>query len=446
MSDLDLAREVVRLACSQGATAAECTIASGQEFTVDVRLGEIEKLKEAGSRGAGIRILRGQHVGSSYTSDLTQDGLQRMVQQAIELSQITTEDPFAGLPDPEDLGQLDTDLQLYSDAINSFDTPARIALAKEAEKAAMSADPRITNSEGAAFRAHQSHQAFANSLDFAGEYRTASCSISVTPVGRHGDRMERDFWFSLGRTPADLEPAEAVGRQAAERVLRRLGARKVPTQKVPVIFEPRTARSLLAHLFEAFSGSSVYRQESFLAGKIGEQIATDALTLVDDATLPGLFGTSPFDDEGVRSRRTLVIEKGVLRNYLLNTYTARKLNMKTTGNASRGITGNAGVGHGNLFVEPGTQSPEELIKSIPNGFYVTELIGQGFNVVTGDYSRGAAGLWIENGELTYPVSEVTIASTLPEMFAHLTLANDLEFRGSTAAPTMLVEEMTVSGQ
>ena len=229
--------------------------------------------------------------------------------------------------------------------------------------------------------------------------------------------------------------------------MRRLGARKVSTQKVPVVFEPRTARSLLGDLFDAVDGGAIYKHASYLAGKIGEKIASENITVIDDATIPGLFGTSPFDDEGVASRRTVVIERGVLKNYLLNTYTARKLNMKTTGNAARGITGDAGIGPGNFFMEAGTRTPEEIISSIPNGLYVTELIGGGANTVTGDYSSGAAGLWIEDGKLTYPVSEITIAGNMKQMLLDLEqVGSDLEFRGSIAAPTLMIREMTVSGQ
>jgi len=271
--------------------------------------------------------------------------------------------------------------------------------------------------------------------------------MSAVPVARDGDSMERDYWYSVARTPEALEAAEEVGHRAAERALRRLGARKVSTQKVPVVFEPRVARSLVDNIFDAVSGDAIYRGESFLAGKLGELVAVAQLTLIDDATIPGLFGSCPFDDEGVPSRRTVVIENGVLKSWLLNSYTARKLGIRTTGNASRGITGNAGVGNGNLFIEPGAYSPADIIGSVSSGLYVTELIGFGVNTVTGDYSRGAAGIWIENGKLSYPVSEITIASTLQEMLSGLAMiGSDLEFRGSMASPTLLIREMTISGQ
>lgn len=258
--------------------------------------------------------------------------------------------------------------------------------------------------------------------------------------------MERDYWFSSARSYDRLETPTEIGRKAADRALRRLGARKVATQKVPVIFEPRTAQSLLDNIFDAVDGNAIYRKSSFLTDQLGQRIASGNVTLIDDGTIPGLFGSFPFDDEGVPSRRTVVIEKGILKSYLLNSYTARRLGMKTTGNASRGVTGNAGVGHGNLYLEKGDRSPEEIIRSLRSGFYVTELIGMGVNIVTGDYSRGAAGLWIENGELTYPVSEVTIAGTLQQMLMDLeAVGSDLEFRGSIASPTVMIREMTISG-
>ncbi|MBZ5575374.1 MAG: TldD/PmbA family protein [Acidobacteriia bacterium] len=443
----ELAADIVKRALARGATDAECTISEGDEFSASVRMREVESLKEAGSRGAGLRILIGKHTGSSYTSDLSAEGIERLVKQAIELADVTTEDPHAGLPDPDELGKISGDLRLYSDDIEGLETPLKIETAKRAEEAALTADPRIQNSEGASFDTNTGRHIFANSRGFAGEYRSSSCSLAVSPVAKDGESMERDYWYTMARGFAGLEPPEQVGRIAAQRALRRLNAVKVETQKVPVVFEPRAARSLLDNIFEAVHGMLVYRHESFLAGKLGEKVAAENVTVVDDATLPGLFGTSPFDDEGVPSRRTIVIEKGVLKSYLLNCYAARKLGMKTTGNASRGLTGNAGIGHGNFFLEKGVQTPEQILASIRNGFYVTELLGFGVNIVTGDYSRGAAGLWIRNGELAFAVSEVTIAGNLKEMLLHLeTVGSDLEFRGAVAAPTLKIGEMTVGGR
>jgi PmbA protein len=446
MIDQQQAMDVVRLALEHGASDAECTIAEGDEFSVTVRMRAIETVKDAGSRGAGLRVLSGKRVGSAYTSDLSSDGLNKLVKQAMEIIAITTEDPHAGLPDAAELGSLSGDLSLYSDDISRVDTTRRIEQALETEAAAFSADPRITNSEGASFGAYAGERIFANSRGFIGSYRSSSCSLSTTPVARDGDSMERDYWYSAARKYSKLEQPSEIGRKAAERAVRRLHSRKVATQKAPVIFDPMTARSLIGSLFDAIEGESVYRNASFLEGKLGEKVASEKVTIIDDATIPGLFGTSPFDDEGVPSRRTVVIERGILRNYLLNSYTARKLGMKTTGNAARGITGNASVGHGNLYLEPGDRSPEQIIKGVRAGLYVTELIGSGVNIVTGDYSRGAAGLWIENGEFAYPVSEITIAATLQDMLMGVdSIGSDLEFRSSTASPTLMIGEMTVSG-
>lgn len=447
MSDLEsLAVDAVKRALAAGATEAECTIMEGEEFSAAVRMREVESLKEAGSRGAGIRVLAGKRGGSSYTSDLTPEGIATMVRGAIDLATITTEDPFADLPDPADLGSRPEDLKLYDPAIEDMETEWKIAQAKLAEEAAFAADARIQNSEGASFESYTGRRVFANSRGFVGSYRTSSCGLSVSPVAKHEGSMERDYWYTSGRAAAKLESAEEVGRRAAERAVRRLNPRKIATQKAPIIFEPRTARALLGDLFDAVNGGAIYRHASYLAGKLGEKIAADALTVVDDATMPGLFGSSPFDDEGVICRRTVVIEKGELKSYLLNSYSARKLGLKTTGNASRGITGNAGVGPGNLYIEAGGRSPEELLKSLKTGLYVTELIGGDTNTVTGDYSSGAAGLWIENGELAYPVSEITIAGNMKRMLMDLEIGSDLEFRGSIASPTLLIGEMTISGQ
>ncbi len=442
-----LAQQTVQNALNRGATDAECTIREGNEFSVNVRMREVESLQQAGSRSAGLRVLIGKRAGSAYTSDLTAEGIERMVASAVELAAITSEDPHAGLPDAEELGAHSADLQLYCADIERIETPVKIDLARAAEAAALDADPRITNSEGGSFTSRSGRRIFANSRGFAGEYRSSYCSLAAAPVAREGDSMERDYWVSMARSFAGIEPATHVGRIAADRVLRRLGARKVETQRVPVVFEPRTARTLLSNIFEAVHGESIYRHASFLAGKLGERVATEALTVIDDGTIPGLFGSSPFDGEGVPSRRTPVIEHGVLKSHLLNTYTARKLGMKTTGNASRGVTGNAGIGHGNLFIERGERTPEDIIASIADGLYVTELIGSGVNIVTGDYSRGAAGIWIRNGELAFPVSEITIAGNLNKMLMDMeAIGSDLEFRGSTASPTLLIREMTVGGR
>lgn len=447
MSPLDeMAARLVRLALERGATGVEAAVSEGTEFNCRVRLGEVEQVKEAGSRGAGVRVLKGRCAGSATTSDLTEAGLRHAVEQALALAGIAGEDPHAGLPEESDLGIAAGDLQLYSASLEAMPAAQRIALARRAEDAALAADPRITNSEGAAFSAHYGYRAFANSLGFAHGYASSSCSLSVIPVARHGERMERDWWSHSARSPEALEEPETIGRVAAQRVLRRLGARKPATRKAPVVFEPRAAGTLLGHLFSAVTGEAVWQQATFLRGLMGKRIAPPGFHVVDDATVPGRFGTSPCDDEGVRSRRTAVIEDGVLASWLLHSYTARRLGLRTTGNAARALAGNASTGHGSFALSAGRNAPEQIIGSVRDGLYVTELLGSGVNIVNGDYSRGAAGIWIENGELAWPVHEATIAGGLARMFASVeAVGSDLEHRSSIAAPTILIGEMTVSG-
>ena len=444
----ELTTDVVRLAMAGGATAAEAVVQEGDEFSTVVRLGEVETLKEAGSRALGARVFFGQRTASTYTSDFSRDGVDRMVRSALELARITSEDPFGGLPDAALLGSLSGDLDLYHADVYSLPGEERISYARRAEKAALDFDPRIKNSEGGSFDAATGHKVMANSLGFVGEYRRSYCSIAAVPIAQSEDgAMQRDYWYHLSRTLKTLESPEHVGRIAAERTLRRLGARKVKTAQVPVVFDPLVARSILDHIFEGVNGDSVYRGASFLAGKLGEKVAGSNLTVIDDGTLPGGFGTSPFDGEGIPTRRTVVIENGVLTSYLLNSYTARKLKLTTTANASRGLAGTPGIGPGNYFLQAGTKSPREIIGGIKEGLYVTEFLGHGVNLVTGDYSRGASGLWISGGEFAYPVEEITVGGNLKEMFFNISeIGDDLEFRGSVAAPTLRIDGLTVAGE
>ncbi|MGC1650448.1 MAG: metallopeptidase TldD-related protein, partial [Candidatus Sulfotelmatobacter sp.] len=274
------------------------------------------------------------------------------------------------------------------------------------------------------------------------------CSVSAVPIAQTPEgAMQRDFWYSVARTLTKLDAPEKVGKIAAERTLRRLGARKAKTAEAPIVFDPMVSTSILEHIFEGVNGDSVYRGASFLAGKLGQKIAGDNVNIIDDGTIAGGFGTSPFDGEGVPTRRTVVVENGVLKSYLLNTYTAKKLGLQTTGNASRGLAGTPGIGPGNYFLQPGVKTPKELIGGIKEGLYVTEFLGQGVNLVTGDYSRGASGMWISGGEFAYPVEEITVAGNLKELFFNISeIANDLEFRGSVAAPTIRVDGLTVGGE
>src|SRR5579871_2658090 len=444
----EVAQDIVRRAMHSGATAAECVVREGDEFSTLVRLGQVETLKESGSKSIGVRVFFGQRAASTYSSDFSKEGLDRMLSSALTLAKITSEDPFAGIPPVEQLGQLQGDLDLYHEDVYSLPGPDRIEYARRAEKAALDFDPRIKNSEGGSFDAATGRKVFANSHGFVGEYQRSYCSIAAVPIAQTADgAMQRDYWFSVARSLSRLESPEHVGKVAAERTLRRLGARKVKTAHVPVVLDPLVATTILDHVFEGVNGDSVYRGASFLAGKLGEKVAADRVNLIDDGTIVGGFGTSPFDGEGIPTRRTVVIENGVLKSYLLNTYTAKKLGLQTTANASRGLAGTPGIGPGNYFLQPGTKTPKEIIGEIKEGLYVTEFLGHGANLVTGDYSRGASGLWISGGELTYPVEEITVAGNLKEMFFNISeIGNDLEFRGAVACPTIRIDGLTVGGE
>ncbi len=444
----ELAQDVVGRAMSGGATAAECVIREGDEFSTLVRLGQVETLKEAGSKSIGVRVFHGQRAASTHSSDFTRAGLDRMLKSALELAKITSEDPFGGIPEASQLGALSGDLDLYSPDVYSLPGEERIAYARRAEKAALDSDPRIKNSEGGSFDAATGHKILANSHGFIGEYRRSYCSVAAVPIAQdEKGAMQRDYWYSVARNLDRLESPEDVGKVAAQRALRRLGARKVKTQQVPVIFDPLVATSILEHIFEGVNGDSVYRGASFLAGRLGQKIAASDVNVIDDGTIIGGFGTSPFDGEGIPTRRTVVIENGVLSSYLLNTYTAKKLGLQTTANASRGLAGTPGIGPGNYFLQPGPRTPRQLIADVKEGLYVTEFLGMGVNLVTGDYSRGASGLWISGGELTYPVEEITVAGNLKGMFLNISeIASDLEFRGAVASPTIRIDGLTVAGE
>jgi PmbA protein len=447
-----LAADVVAQAMKAGATDAEAVAREGDEFSVSVRMGQVETLKESGSRGLGLRVFLGKRSASTSTSDLTPEGIRQLVNGALALAKVTEEDAFSGLPESEEFGSIPDDLHLYGEDVYSLPGKERIEWARRAEAAALAADARITNSDGGSFDAATGRKVLANSRGFVGGYRSSYAGVSAAPLAVDvNGTMQRDGWWSSARRLADLESPESIGQEAARRTLRRLGARRVPTQRVPIVFAPEVAQSLIGSVFEAASGDAIWRGASFLAGKLGEEIAVPDLTIIDDNTmlLPsgmGGFGSSPFDGEGLPSRRTVVVDNGVLRNYLLNTYTARKLGMKSTHNASRGLAGTPGIGCGNLYLEPGTLTPEQIIADLPAGLYVTSLMGFGVNVVTGDYSRGATGLWIENGQLTHAVEEVTVAGNLAEMLKNvIAIGNDLEFRGAVASPTLRIDGMTIAG-
>jgi len=315
----------------------------------------------------------------------------------------------------------------------------------------MAYDTRIQNSGGGDFDTATAYKVMVNSRGFVGEYRSSYCGFSAAPIAvDEQGRMQRNYWYSSSRTTRMLESPEEIGRIAAQRTLRRMGARPVKTQRVPVVFAPEIARSIIGNIFQAANGDSIYRHATFFDEMLGERVAGENITVVDDGTIVrdgiGGFGTTPFDGEGLPTRRTVLVEKGILKSYVMNTYTARKLGMRSTGNASRGLAGNPGIGAHNFYLEPGTMTPEEILKPIKQGLYVTETMGFGVNLVTGDYSQGAAGLWIENGELTFPVEEITIAGNLKDMYRNIVaIGNDLVFRGASASPTICIEGMTIAG-
>jgi PmbA protein len=460
LSDLkQLASDVLSKALKAGATDAEAVVYEGDEFSALVHLGQVETLKESGSRAIGLRVFldsgNAQRTASTSSSDFSDESIQRLVDGAITLAKITSEDPFAGLPEAHEFGQLEGDLHLYFDDVNAMPPAERIEIARRTEAAAMAYDTRIQNSRGGDFDTATSHKIMMNSRGFLGEYRRSYCGFSVSPIAQdEKGGMQRNYWFSNARTVTKLEDPEEIGRIAAQRTLQRLGARQVKTQKAPVVFSAEMAQSIIGNIFDAANGDAIYRHASFFSGMLGEQVAGENITVVDDGTMVfrengdaiGGFGTRPFDGEGLPTRRTVLVERGILKNYVMNTYTARKLNMKSTGNGSRGLAGNPGIGAGNFYLEAGTLTPEQIIGDVKSGLLVTETMGHGVNLVTGDYSVGASGMWIENGELAYPVEEITIAGNLKDMYKNIAaIGNDLVFRGASAAPTIRVEGMTIAG-
>ncbi len=439
--------DIVNQAVKRGATDAEAIGVQTTEFHVEVRLGEIDKLQEAASRGIGLRVLYQGRQASSSTSDISPQAIDEMISRAVEMAKLTSVDEAATLPLREELAGESADLGLYDPGVSELPTERKIEMALSAEKAARGADSRITNSEGSACSTAVSKTILVTSAGFAGEYQGTTCALMVAPIAKDGDQMQVAGWGDRQCALTSLDSPETLGLEAARRALRKLNARKVPTQEAPIVFESSVAEDLLGDFFSAVDGYSIFRRASFLVGRLGEQIAAPELTVIDDGQMRGRVGSRPFDGEGLATRRTVVVENGVLKNYLLNTYTARKLGLRSTANAARALTGAPVVGFSNFFIAPGVYKPEEIISSIKNGFYVTEMIGFGFNAVTGDFSRGASGWWIEDGKLAFPVEEVTIAGNFRDMLGGITMiGDDLRFRGRIAAPTIKIDRMMVSGE
>jgi PmbA protein len=439
--------DLLRRARAEGAVEADAFMVEEELQTVQVRLGTVESLKHARENRCSLRIFTESGSASATTSDLSPAALARLVDESVRLAQVARRDEHSGLPAPETLAKDVPDLGLWDPKGHALTVEDKIDWARRAEAAALEADPRVRNSEGAEFYDRQGRVAYASTGGFAGGFPVSSFALSVTPVASDDGDMERDYWYTAARRLADLEQPEEVGREAARRAVRRLGGRKGETVEVPVVFDPETAASLVRGLAVAASGPSLYRGTSFLIGQRGQAVASPLVTIVDDPLMPQGLGSRPFDGEGLASRRTVLVDEGVLTSFLLDTYSARRLGLAATGHAAREGGGGVTVGYTNLYLEPGPWAPEEILRSVDRGLYVTELIGFGVNYVTGDYSRGAVGFWIEGGELAYPVEEITIAGNLRKMLQDIEMVGrDLGFRDQTAAPTLKIARLTVAGQ
>ncbi len=444
---LALAGDIVARARKLGADEADAYILSGIESTVSVRCGELEKLIEAGSRSVSIRVIREKRTAVCNTSDLTPRALDALVRTAIELASISEPDEYAGLPAKEDLAtETGSALALYDESIESLSVDEMKDIVLRAERAAFDFDPRVTNSEGAEFGAERGQLVLANSFGFAGTYPYTAASFSVSVIADDADGKKRnDYWFTAERMLHRLERPEDVGRRAAARAVRKLGARKLSTREAPVVWEPLMAGRLARMVAAAASGEALYKRSTFLVGAEGEQIASGLCTIVDDATLAGQISTKPFDGEGVRTRRNPIVREGRFEQFLFDSYYARRTGRRTTGSATR--AGDAiAVGGSNLVWEPGATPAKDVIGGVRDGLYLTDLMGHSVNSVTGDISLGAAGIWIEDGELTYPVTEINVSGNLKQMLREVdAVGDDLLWMAGTAAPTLRVARMTISG-
>lgn len=430
-----LVRQILDEAKAQGATAAEANVDIAEGLSVNVRLGEVETVEHTRDKGLSVTVYFGKRSGSASTSDFGAGAIRDTVHAACTIAKYTAEDPFAGLADPERLARTIPDLDLHYPW--TIDVEGAIELARRCEDAARATDARITNSEGASVSTHTGFDVYGNSDGFLGSVPASRHSLSCAVIGQDAQGMQRDYWYSVARDPAELEAIESVGRRAAERTLRRLSSRKLKTCQAPVLFEAPIATSLLSHLVNAIRGGNLYRRSSFLVDHLGKQIFAPHVHIHEQPHLRKALGSAPFDNEGVATNARDVVREGILQGYVLDSYAARKLGMTTTGNAG---------GVHNLTIEPGSRDLGALIKDIGTGLLVTELIGFGVNVVTGDYSRGAAGFWIENGEIQYPVDEITIAGNLKDMFRDLAaVGSDVDTRGNIRTGSILIENLTIAG-
>jgi PmbA protein len=443
---IDIAARTAEAARRAGADAAEVLVRDGSELTVKVRLGAPELVKEATSRALGLRVFVDRRAANTYTSDFSADALAAFVRDTVALARLAEPDEWNTLP--EGFAASQPELELFDEQTLTVDAARALDWCLRGEAAARAADPRVTNSEGATFGRTAGAVAFANSAGFAGGYRGSYASYSVEPVcDDEGGKKRNGYWWTAARFLDRLEDAEAVGAKATARTVAKLGARKVETCEVPVVFDPEAGRGLLGAFFGVANGSAWYRKSSYLIGREGQACASPLVTIVDDPLVPRAPGSRPFDGDGLASRRNVVVEAGVLCTVLTDTYSARKLGRASTGSAGRGIGGAPGPSSSNFIMQAGTSAPDAIVAELPRGLYVTDMMGFGFNPVTGDFSRGASGFWIEDGKKAFPVSEITISANFDDLWKRIdAVGTDLDLRSSTACPTFRVSRMTVGGR
>ena len=446
---LELGHSVVDRATAAGADVAEAGVHSGSHLSVKVRMGEPELVEEAGSRALGLRVMVGQRVASTYTSDLSEQGQRTLIEDALELARLSEADAFAGPPDPSDLSSESQwkDLDTFDDSVSRISADEALDRALQGERAAFDFDPRISNSEGASFTRARGVSALVTSGGFVGSDYGTYASIVVNPVADdEGGKKRSGYHWSASRHYADLEDSRAVGQEAARRTIAQLGAKKLPTQELPVVFDKDAARSILNLFAGCVLGGAIWRKSSYLVDRVGTRVASDLVDVVDDPLLPRAPGSRAFDGEGLLSRSTTVVESGVLKSYLMDTYSARKLGLKSTGSASRSPSGGISSSSSNLILKASSQSRDELIADTKHGLYVTGMMGFGFNAVTGDFSRGASGFLVEDGKLSHAVSEITISLNLDQLLQRIdAVADDLDQRTAVASPTFRVSSMTLAG-